>query len=157
MKANRVLIPLDDSVFSLNVLPHVTRLLEPDKTDLYLLHVEPNPESITVDEHVVVYADQAAASVRANSLDTLRPFVHSLEELGFRVTPGISFGDPATEIGRYAEEKEIDLIAMATHGRTGFSRLLHGSVAQQVMGKVEVPVLLYKALPEEGDESAFGE
>lgn len=157
MKANRVLIPLDDSVFSLNVLPHVTRLLEPDKTDLYLLHVEPSPESITVDEHVVVYADQAAASVRANSMDTLRPFVRSLEELGFRVTPGVTFGDPATEIERYAEEKEVDLIAMTTHGRTGLSRLWHGSVAQEVMSKIEVPILLYKALPDEDDESAFGE
>lgn len=157
MKANKVLIPLDDSVFSLNVLPHVTRLLEPDKTDLYLLHVEPNPESITVDEHVVVYADQAAASVRANTMDTMRPFVHSLEELGFHVTPTVSFGDPATEIERYAEEKEVDLIAMATHGRRGIARLIFGSVAQEVMNKVEVPILLYKALPDEGDESAMGE
>ena len=157
MKANKVLIPLDDSVFSLNVLPHVTRLLEPDKTDLYLLHVEPNPESITVDEHVVVYADQAAASVRANTMDTMRPFVHSLEELGFHVTPTVSFGDPATEIERYAEEKEVDLIAMATHGRRGLARLIFGSVAQEVMNKVEVPILLYKALPDEGDDSALGE
>ena len=156
MKANRVLIPLDDSTFSLNVLPHVTRLLEPENTDLYLLHVEPNPESVVVDERVVVYADQAAASIQSNSLDTLRPFVHSLEELGYHVTPLVTFGDPASEIERYTADRDIDLIAMATHGRTGLSRFWRGSVAQDVIGRVEVPVLLYRAVPEE-DESALGE
>lgn len=144
MKANRVLVPLDASDFGLHVFPHVTRLLEPDRTEIYLLHVEPAPEAVTIDEHVVVYADQATASVRAESLVALQPYVRGLESLGYEVAPLVAFGEPATEIERTAVEKDVDLIAMATHGRTGVARLLRGSVAQQVASRAEVPVLLYR-------------
>ncbi len=156
MKANRVLIPLDDSTFSVNVLPHVTRLLEPDKTELFLLHVEPTPDAVTIDEHVVIYADQVTASAQAESMAHLQPYVRGLEELGYHVTPVVAFGDPAMEIERIAEEREVDLIAMATHGRTGSARVLRGSVAQHVAGHVDVPVLLYRVMLE-GDESELGE
>ena len=52
MKMHKVLIPLDDSEFSLGVLPHVTNLLEPDRNELYLLHVMPKPNSIVVDDEI---------------------------------------------------------------------------------------------------------
>jgi nucleotide-binding universal stress UspA family protein len=156
MLANRVLVPLDDSQFSLNVLPHITRLLEPEKTELFLLHVDEAPDAVTIDEHVVVYADQATASAKADCMATLQPYVRGLEELGYDVTPLVSFGDPATEIERIAEEREIDLIAMATHGRKGIARILRGSVAQHVAGHVDIPVLLYR-VPWDSDESALGE
>jgi nucleotide-binding universal stress UspA family protein len=54
-------------------------------------------------------------------------------------------GDPATEILATADVVEADLIVMGTHGRTGLSRLLMGSVAEQVSRKASVPVLLAKA------------
>lgn len=156
MKANRVLIPLDDSDFSLNVLPHVTRLLEPEKNEILLLHVEHAPDAVMIDEHVVIYADQEQASKQGESRAALQPYVRDLEELGYRVTPLVSFGDPAGEIERIAEEREIDLIAMATHGRTGVARLLRGSVAQHVVSHVDIPVLLYR-VPLEGDDGDLEE
>lgn len=156
MKANRVLIPLDDSEFGLNVLPHVTRLLEPEKNDLFLLHVEPAPNAVTVDEHVVVFADQAAASMQAESLAAIQPYVRSLEALGYHVKPIVSFGDPVSEIERLVEDYNIDLVAMATHGRKGLSRLFHGSVAQTVVQNVDVPVLLYRVFADDADEGALG-
>ena len=53
-------------------------------------------------------------------------------------------GDPATEITRVAEEIGADLIVMGTHGRTGLTRLLMGSVAEQVVRKATCPVLTVK-------------
>jgi nucleotide-binding universal stress UspA family protein len=50
-------------------------------------------------------------------------------------------GDPATEIVRVARERAADLIVMGTHGRTGLSRLLMGSVAEQVVRQAPCPVL----------------
>jgi nucleotide-binding universal stress UspA family protein len=155
VKANRVLVPLDDSEFGLNVLPHVTRLLEADRNELFLLHVSTVPDAVMIDEHVVVYADQATASAKAEGIAALAPYIIALEELGYHVTPLVSFGDPASEIERIAEEKEIDLIAMATHGRTGMARLLRGSVAQHVLNHTDVPVLLYRVTTD-SDESALG-
>lgn len=57
----------------------------------------------------------------------------------------VAEGDPAEMILRVAEEVHADLIVMGTHGRTGLSRLLMGSVAEQVMRKAPCPVLTMKA------------
>jgi nucleotide-binding universal stress UspA family protein len=53
-------------------------------------------------------------------------------------------GDPATEIVRLAKEEDVDLIVMATHGRTGLRRMLMGSVAEAVVRHAECPVLTLK-------------
>jgi len=53
-------------------------------------------------------------------------------------------GDPATEIVRLAKETKSDLIVMGTHGRTGFGRILMGSVAEQVVRKAPCPVVTVK-------------
>ena len=51
----------------------------------------------------------------------------------------------ATEIIQYAQEQEVDLIAISTHGRSGFSRLVFGSVAEKVVRQAGIPVLLIKS------------
>lgn len=52
------------------------------------------------------------------------------------------FGDPATEISSYANQRNARLIVISTHGRTGVQRLLMGSVAQKVASKSKCPILL---------------
>jgi nucleotide-binding universal stress UspA family protein len=157
MKMNKVLIPLDDSEFSLTVLPHVTNLLAPDRNELFLLHVAPKPDSVFVDDKIVIYADQQAASVKEQSREAVEPLVHSLQELGYKVSPEVAFGDPAKEIERFTQAKDIDVVAMATHGREGISRLLHGSVAEHVLHHLHVPLLLLREEQEDWLEDALGE
>jgi universal stress protein A len=53
-------------------------------------------------------------------------------------------GNPAFEILNFAEAHDVDLIVMASHGRTGLSRLLMGSVAEGVMRRACCPVLIDK-------------
>jgi nucleotide-binding universal stress UspA family protein len=53
-------------------------------------------------------------------------------------------GDPATAVVQLAEEENVDMIVMGTHGRTGLSRLLMGSVAEAVVRKANCPVLTFK-------------
>jgi nucleotide-binding universal stress UspA family protein len=53
-------------------------------------------------------------------------------------------GEPAEEIIRFAKEENVDMIVMGTHGRTGFSRLLMGSVTEQVVRGAPCPVLTIK-------------
>jgi nucleotide-binding universal stress UspA family protein len=157
MKKNKVLIPLDDSEFSMGVLPHVTNLLAPDRNELFLLHVAPRPNSTIVNDELVVYADQEAESIKEQNRETVEPLVHSLEKLGYQVSPECAFGDPAKEIERFVEERDIDLVAMTTHGREGLSRLLHGSVAQHILHHLYVPILLLRDVPEDWLGSALGE
>ncbi len=57
----------------------------------------------------------------------------------------LALGVPADEIVRLATDEGVDLIVMASHGRTGFGRALMGSVAEQVMRHASCPVLILKA------------
>src|SRR4051812_48709949 len=157
MKKNKVLIPLDDSEFSMSVLPHVTNLLAPDRNELFLLHVAPQQNSTIVNDELVVYADEEAESIKEQNRETVEPLIHSLEKLGYQVSPEVAFGDPAKEIERFVEDKDIDLVAMTTHGREGLSRLLHGSVAQHILHHLYVPILLLREEPEDWFGGALGE
>jgi nucleotide-binding universal stress UspA family protein len=60
-------------------------------------------------------------------------------------------GDPAEEIVRYARARGIDLIVVGTHGRSGFTRLLLGSVAERVLRQAPCPVL---TVPRQAEEPA---
>jgi nucleotide-binding universal stress UspA family protein len=149
MKTNKVLIPIDGADFSLQVLPHIEQLLDPTQTELVLLHVAPEPDVIELqpgNPEMTVYVDQSEAGMQVDFADALLPLVRRLEHRGFRVTTTMRFGPPASEIERYIEYEHIDLVAMATHGRTGLDRLARGSVAEHVLHHARVPVLLYRSV-----------
>ena len=61
-------------------------------------------------------------------------------------------GSPVTEILAVAEDKKVDLIVMASHGRTGLSRLLMGSVAEGVMREAPCPVLVVRQPTAKGEQ-----
>ena len=63
---------------------------------------------------------------------------------GFSCEAVLALGEPSDEIIKLASEKDIDLIAMTTHGHRFISDLLYGSTADKVRHQVEVPVLLLK-------------
>jgi nucleotide-binding universal stress UspA family protein len=64
---------------------------------------------------------------------------------GFEVESVLGMGDPASEICRIAAEREVDLIAMATHGHRGVSDVIHGQTVDTVRHRVTMPVLLLRA------------
>jgi nucleotide-binding universal stress UspA family protein len=61
---------------------------------------------------------------------------------GGRAQVTVRSGDPATEIVNAAHDLGADLVAMATHGRSGIRRVLFGSVAEGVLRRAPVPLLL---------------
>jgi nucleotide-binding universal stress UspA family protein len=65
-----------------------------------------------------------------------------------RVEAELVEGVPATEIVRYAKDKRCDLIVMGTHGRTGITHALMGSIAEKVVRTSECPVLTLRDLGE---------
>jgi nucleotide-binding universal stress UspA family protein len=69
----------------------------------------------------------------------------------------VARGDPTTEIARIAREHAVDMIAMATHGRTGLARLAAGSVATRILDQAEWPMLLVRpAVFKESDREPVG-
>ena len=66
------------------------------------------------------------------------------EEIQNIVEPIILFGEPFVEIIKTAKDKNIDLIVIGTHGRTGLAHMLIGSVAEKIVRKAPCPVLTIK-------------
>jgi nucleotide-binding universal stress UspA family protein len=64
---------------------------------------------------------------------------------GFTVTTQLALGDPAQELIRAADEQQVDLIAMSTHGHRFLSDVIHGATADRVRHLVKIPVLLLRA------------
>lgn len=153
MIKNTVLIPIDGSHFSLQILNYVTRFLSPADNELILLHVAEEPHVVEVEEpgfeDLTIYVDQAEASLRTSFDDDMLLHVRALERTGFAVSTDVRFGEPIPEIERFIEEEEVDLVAMTTHGRTGLSRMMYGSVAEHVLHQATVPVMLYRTFAEQ--------
>lgn len=78
------------------------------------------------------------------SQKALQPAKAKLAAKGIEAETIALVGDPAEEIARYAADQGKDLIAMGTHGRTGLSNLVLGSVATKVLAHSKVPVLLLR-------------
>lgn len=168
MTGHKILLPLDGSDFSREILPQARHFFEPDEIELILLQVAPLPEgrtarpprpSLVVDEMVVheyeseidawrashpIELNHELASVQGALLDRLESEAGPLREAGYVVRPSVRFGDPAEEIVTAATDEGVDLIAMATHGRSGIKRLALGSVAEGVLHQAAVPVLLVR-------------
>jgi nucleotide-binding universal stress UspA family protein len=150
MNTKKVLIPIDGSEFSLQVLPYITQLLNPTHTELILLRVAPEPHTIELgapdNPEMTVYADQQEAGLEMEFAREMSPQVRDLESAGFRVSTAMRFGEPARQIDQFIENHDIDMVAMTTHGRTGLPRAVFGSVAEHVLHHARVPVLLYRSL-----------
>lgn len=140
----RVLVPLDGSPVAEAVLPFVSRLARPLRLEIALLRVTP-----VVVPHVlegartVVRDDRQRLTLEAE--EYLRGVADRLCADGFQTLTAVRSGESATEILAGVHECHADLIAMTTHGRSGLGRLFFGSVAEAVLRRAEVPVLLVRA------------
>jgi nucleotide-binding universal stress UspA family protein len=70
-----------------------------------------------------------------------------LRKEGYRVHTLVRVGDPVEQVVAAVEKGNYDLLAMATRGRTGLTRLVLGSVAESVLRQVTIPMLLIRPAP----------
>lgn len=165
----RILVTLDGSKLSDGILPAVQELAAGTDAQVTLLTVAPLPEAIVVwamgtEDPLVTVGSLAQAAVeaisprprrgetRGQAIERVRQELRAmleeraqpLRERGIAVETVIRFGDPAETILQYARKKDMDLIAMATHGRGGLARLVFGSVASRIVESGERPVLLVR-------------
>lgn len=145
----RMLVPLDGSERAELVFDYAKELAGRLDLDLILLHVSGSSEHDLPSIHRA-YIERAAEILRRQSAEVQektggKPGGKALEARG-----ELAVGNAAEEILRYADEKDIDLILIATHGRSGVKRWAMGSVADKVLRASKVPVWLVRAgIPEE--------
>lgn len=142
----KILCPTDFSTASYAAADVAVELAQQFNADLIALHVvAPLP---------VVAEPEAAASIHANGYleELTKSAQRSMGELqrdrlakAPEVRAEVTHGGAADEIVRQAEEREVDLIVIATHGQTGWRRLVFGSVAEKVARLASCAVLIVQA------------
>ncbi|RQG95489.1 universal stress protein [Natrarchaeobius chitinivorans] len=151
---HNVLVPVDGSPLSIQALEFA--LEEYDDASIVALHVlDPSDPGYSSTTEVDVRTEPAYGSEewyeRAGEEEE-RIFDEAREaaaEYDVEITTDGVVGEPAREIVDYAEERDVDHVVMGSHGRTGITRVLLGSVAEMVVRRSPVPVTVVR---HEGDQ-----
>lgn len=144
--AKRVLVPLDHSLEAEAVVPLIRDAARGAGATVRLLSVAPVPDNVLSREgHVVAYADQEMSRITGERLDYLRAVESQFE--GLAVDSVVRFGEPVVEILSEAEAFGADLIAVTTRTRSSLGRRLLGSVAEAVLQRAPVAVMLVRPSP----------
>ncbi len=138
----KILVPLDGSALAEQVLPHLHRLATPGETTLVLV-------TVVDPTHYVVAQGRYLPSnyfthLRSIAEAHIKKQGRQLEAAGFDVEAYVVEGDAADAILKVAATTQADLIAMTTHGRSGFVRWALGSVAERIVIETPLPVFLVR-------------
>jgi nucleotide-binding universal stress UspA family protein len=149
----KVLVPLDGSEVGENALPAVIELASRAAMELILLqavplafHVYPAGDMVSQ----VPYSEREMEPIKEQVKSYLDGVVKRLSARGLKVSQQMAVGNPEEVIIKKAEELKVDLVAMSTHGRSGVSRWVFGSVADRVLSAGTTPLLLVRAVEKAG-------
>ncbi len=162
----RILVTLDGSPLSEEVLPQVERLVAGTYTSVTLLRVAKLPEQTVArrvqtpmpavivgggpalttkaEPQLAETRGQAIRRVKEEAEAYLNEKARPLRAKGIEVESAARLGHAAKEIIDYARTHDVDLITMSTHGRSGLGKMLVGSVAGRVLLSGVKPVLLFR-------------
>jgi nucleotide-binding universal stress UspA family protein len=150
MQVRSILLPTDFSECGNYALPYATSLARKFGASIIFLHViEPIVPSVgysgmTEPLPIADISDRLEDSAERE----LPKFAECEECAGLEVEEMIVHGEAASEIVRVAKDREIDLIVVSSHGRTGLGRILFGSTAEAVVRHASCPVLVVKPTQE---------
>lgn len=144
MTYQKMLVPLDGSEPAEKVLVYAKELAARLDLELSLLYVCTKEEYQVLPMHRS-YVERLAEQVKAQTAAVLAGIGGASKSKAVQVTGRVTVGYPAEEILRYADENKIDMILMATHGRSGVKRWVLGSVADKVLRASKLPVLLVRS------------
>ncbi len=136
----RILVAVENSPADRTIISHVRQLATLTQAEILLVHVADgwvarNFDQLKLRESEEMRVDRAY-------LERLRA---ELAADSLKVEAELAMGDPATELIRLAETRNVDLIAMSTHGHRLFNDLLRGTTVSRVRHLVKIPVLLLRA------------
>lgn len=138
MSQKTILFPTDFSTASDAALRHAEALAKSSGARLLIAHIEEPPLAYGGGELYYGLPEPNTERIRS-MLEAVRPSDPSVS-FEHRLT----MGDPASEVVRIADEENAEMIVMGTHGRTGLTRLLMGSVAELIVRRASCPVLVYR-------------
>lgn len=145
----RILVPLDGSEFAERALPHAEYFARVFNSTIVLLHVMETTGAINQPHSEDPIAWKIKESKAKQYLEQkLIQVEKRLDNNHSKVEYAIRNGNPAESIIIFAQEEKINLLVISTHGWGGFSRWNISSVAQKVINRIYLPVLLIRAYEE---------
>jgi nucleotide-binding universal stress UspA family protein len=134
--SQRILVALDGSKCAETIIPKAEELASHLKAGICLLRV--------ASAHTFPGVDPTESEVKVvrEAEEYLQGWESTLKGRGFDVDTHVRYGDDVEEILDHAGQKEIDLVAMSTHGHRGVKRFFLGSVAEKVLRHTPKPVFL---------------
>jgi nucleotide-binding universal stress UspA family protein len=135
-----ILVAVENSAADRTILEHVTQLAQLTGARLLLVHVADgwaarHFNQLNLRESEEMQKDRAY----------LQTISQELTARGFQVDTELAMGDPASELVRVATTRQVDLIAMSTHGHRFLADVVLGATVDKVRHLVKVPVLLLRA------------
>ena len=142
LEIRTILAPTEFSHHSDRAVKYACDLAEKFGASLHLLHVLAEVMPVGPDPMLTpVLPPNFYAEMEAASNQTMERLIKPDWGKPASVTHSVAWGDPVTMITEYATTHQVDLMVIATHGRTGFSHVVLGSVAEHIVRHSPVPVL----------------
>lgn len=141
-----ILVPLDGSSRAEVIISHVEGLAQRFKARVIFVHVL-EPSGVTMGPHgSVPEIDLELVKARSAEMDRYLSGWHGeFREKGIKSSKRLVYGSVVEKIIEVAEQEQVDLIAMASHGRSGLQRVFYGSVAAGLLQMVDRPLLLVRS------------
>jgi nucleotide-binding universal stress UspA family protein len=154
LQLRTILIPTDFSGCANYALPYAAAIARATNATIICVHVvEPIAPAVGYTGLAEPLPIADISEQLEDSAERELPKLAECDECaGLKVEEVMVHGDAAAEIVRVAEEREVDLIVISSHGRTGLGRILFGSTAEAVVRHASCPVLVVKPPPEEERE-----
>ena len=154
-RLQKILLPTDFSGCANYALPYASQIARATGATIICVHVvEPIVPAVGYTGLAEPMPVADISGQLEDSAERQLPKLTECEECeGLDVEEVIVHGDAAAEIVRVAAEREVDLIVISSHGRTGLGRMIFGSTAEAVVRRATCPVLVVKPPTEEEEES----
>jgi len=140
----KILVTTDLSEFSAAAFEYAATASIFFNADILLLYVYEGSSAGRPKSHGERELRGHTHATEEEALKALKEFMQDSIASALHVTPVVRYGTPAEEIIRFAEQEEVDLIVIATHGRTGLRHIMMGSVAERIVRLSGIPVLSVK-------------
>ena len=151
MKFKKILCPTDFSEPAYAALQVAAGLARDYASELWVLNVvEPIPAVPVMDTLPMNFLQDYLKETEILSRKRLAELLGKKVFADLKARPVTLIGQPAVQIVDLADRKKVDLLVLATHGQSGWRRLVFGSVAQRVISLTSKPVLLIRAPSKEG-------
>ena len=141
MQINQILVPTDFSDNAQHAVDYAVDLAKRCSAKLHLLHTPVVPTYLLMD---LSYSPgpEAVTRILNDSQEALDAQAKTIADAGVELFTAIREGTVHEVIRDYAKEHDVDLVVVGTHGRTGVSKLMYGSVTERVIKTVHTPILV---------------